>query len=238
MWEDYYINDIWRHGSSDREMREIVSWAYDHHTLKSKKTVSKPCKFNVGDLVRLYAGQAQMKVLNIRTRESGNEIQAEYVSRIGRGYVARNKWRTENDYIHYNTNTNTNANTEKETTEMNGKLYQTNEATPRFGMLLTTNSQGDLVLEMKGAAGAVEVFKANEVTVVTPFTFGVKFGGIGQEYSYLGKEGEVQVGDLLVLDESPRGELTVAKVTGVNTKSSNATKPFKGVKLVTKRIGE
>jgi hypothetical protein len=228
MWEDDYI-DKWRHCSSDREMRKIVSWAYEHYP-----NVSKPCKFNVGDIVRLHAGQARMQVLKIRTRESGNEIQAEYVSRIGRGYVASGKWRSENDYTHYNTNTNT----EKETTEMNGKLYQTNEATPRFGTLLTTNSQGDLVLEMKGAAGAVEVFKANEVTVVTPFTFGVKFGGIGQEYSYLGKEGEVEVGDLLVLDESPRGELNVAKVTGVNTKSSNATKTFKGVKLVTKRIGD
>lgn len=231
MWEDKYINDIWCHGSSDREMREIVSWAYEHNCIDSK-----PCKFKVGDKVRLRAGHALMNVIKVRPYGRGHEIQAEYASKANSRYASQPKWRTAVDFTFYETTQNTTE--QKETNEMNGKLYQTNEATPRFGTLLTTNSQGDLVLEMKGASGAVEVFNANSVTVVTPYTFGVKFGGIGQEYSYLGKEGEVEVGDLLVLDESPRGELNVAKVTGVNTKAGNATKTFKGVKLVTKRLGE
>lgn len=232
MWEDDYISDNWCHGSSDREMREIVAWAYDRTC-----NDSKPCKFKAGDRVRLRAGHALMNVIKVRPYGRGHEIQAEYdASKANSRYASQPKWRTDADFTFFETTQNTN--TQKETNEMNGKLYQTNEATPRFGTLLTTNSQGDLVLEMKGAAGAVEVFNTKSVTVVTPYTFGVKFGGTGQEYSYLGKEGDVELGDLLVLDESPRGELNVAKVTGVNTKSSNATKTFKGVKLVTRRLGE
>lgn len=224
MWEDDYTPDC--------EMREIVAWAYDRNC-----NDSKPCRFKAGDRVRLRAGHALMQINKVRAHNGRNEVQADYVSRARRGYAASLTWRAEIDYVHFD-KIITNTTEQKETNEMNGKLYQTNEATPRFGTLLTTNSQGDLVLEMKGAAGAVEVFNAKSVTVVTPYTFGVKFGGTGQEYSYLGKDGEVEIGDLLVLDESPRGELNVAKVTGVNTKAGNATKTFKGVKLVTRRLGE
>lgn len=231
MWEDDYIIDNWFHGSSDREVREIVARAYGRYC-----DDPNPCKFKAGDRVRLRNGAALMIVIGVRAQGRGHEIQAEYASKANNVYVRQPKWRTDADFTFYETTTNTTK--QKETNEMNGKLYQTNEATPRFGTLLTTNSQGDLVLEMKGAAGAVEVFNASAVTVVTPYTFGVKFGGIGQEYSYLGKDGDVEVGDLLVLDESPRGDLNVARVTGVNTKAGNATKTFKGVKLVTKRLGE
>lgn len=233
MWEDDYINDIWRHGSSDREMREIVSWACDYHT--NKNTKSKPCKFSVGDRVRLVAGEAQMKVLAVRTREYGNEIQADYVSRIGRGYLTSSKWRSERDYVHFNNTSNTHK--EKETTEMKSKLYQTKEETARFGTLLATNSQGKLVLEMKGT-GEVLAFDRDQVEVVMPYTFGVKFPNNNTEYHYLGKDGEVAVNDMVMLDNSPTGKFEIARVTSVNTRSEAATVVFKGSKLLTQRIGD
>lgn len=231
MWEEDYLDNEWRCGSN---FREIVSWKYDQHT--KRNTSSKPCKFNVGDLVRLTAGEAQMKVLKIRTRESGNEMQADYVSRIKRGYVTSTRWRSEHDYTHFNKNTN-NIPTEKENTEMKNKLYQTKEAAARFGMLLATNSQGKLVLEMKGT-GEVLAFDSTEVEVVTPYTFGVKFPNNHTEYHYLGKAGEVEVGDMIMLDSSPVGKFEIARVTSINTRSEVATVIFRGSKLVTQRIGD
>jgi hypothetical protein len=235
MWEDDYINDIWRHGSSDRGMREIVSRAYDYHT--NKTTKAKPCKFNVGDLVRLVAGKAKMKVLGVRTSASGNEIRADYVSRIGRGYVPSRRWRPEHDYVHFNKNTDNETSKEKETTEMKSKLYQTKEETARFGTLLATNSQGKLVLEMKGT-GEVLAFDRDQVEVVMPYTFGVKFPNNHTEYHYLGKDGEVAVNDMVMLDNSSTGKFEIARVTSVNTRSEAATVVFKGSKLLTQRIGD
>lgn len=232
MWEDDYLNDSWRYGSN---MRKLVSWNYDYNTKRNSS--SKPCKFNVGDLVRLTAGEAQMQVLNIRSRPSGNEVQADYVSRIKRGYLTSTKWRSEHDYTYFNNNTTNNIPTEKENTEMKNKLYQTKEATTRFGTLLATNSQGKLVLEMKGT-GDVVAFDSHEIEIVTPYTFGVKFPNNNTEYHYLGKDGEVAVGDMVMLDNSPTGKFEIARVTSVNSRSESATVVFKGSKLVTQRIGD
>jgi hypothetical protein len=65
-----------------------------------------------------------------------------------------------------------------------------------------------------------------------PFTFSVQFNGTTTEHSYLGKEGSVVVGDLLLKTDGTKG-ITIAKVTAVNTKSEKATKYFDGVKLAT-----
>lgn len=233
MWEEDEdrIDRLWEYGSTFNQQ-----WP-DASARAGSRAVGPP-KFNVGDLVRLVQGAAQMKIVERKADGNGNHVKAEYVSRTRSGYSGNLKWRPERDFVFYNKQSEiNNSNKQTENTDMNGKLYQTNEATPRFGTLLVTNSKGQLVLEMKGSAGAVEVFDPKEVTVVTPFTFGVKFQGTGTEYSYLGKEGEVEVGDLLMLDQSPRGEMTIARVTGVNTKSQNATVVFKGVKLVTQRVG-
>ena len=232
MFEDDYLANEWRCGSN---YRELVSWKYDNYSKRS--TSAKPCKFNVGDLVRLTAGEKQMKVLNTRSRPSGNEVQADYVSRINRGYVTSTRWRSEHDYTHFNKNTTNNNPTEKENTEMKSQLYRTKEAAARFGTLLATNSQGKLVLEMKGT-GEVLAFDRNEIEVVTPYTFGVKFPNNHTEYHYLGKAGEVEVGDMVMLDNSPTGKFEIARVTSVDTRSEAATVVFQGSKLVTQRIGD
>jgi len=86
---------------------------------------------------------------------------------------------------------------------------------------------------MKGT-GDLVAYDKNEVELVMPFTFSVQFNGTGTEYSYLGKEGSVKIGDLLLKTDS-KG-ITVAKVTAVDTKSEKATKYFDGVKIVTEAI--
>lgn len=232
MWEDTYLNDIWRHGSSDSEMRTIASWVCDHYE-KTKTEHKTSCKFKVGDHVRLKAGHAKMIVVKVK----GNTIQADYISRKNAGYTGNLKWRSENDYVRFNSIDNTEADEIQEgNTEMKNKLYQTKESTPRFGILLAVNSQGKLVLEMKGS-GDVLAFDKADVEVVMPYTFAVKFPNTGTEYHYLGTEGEVEVNDLVMLDSSPIGKFDIARVTAVNTRSESANVVFKGSKILTKRIG-
>ena len=88
---------------------------------------------------------------------------------------------------------------------------------------------------MKDGSG-VRSFSKKDVEVVMPFTYSVQFNGIGTEYSYLGKEGTVAVGDLLLKTDGTKG-ITIAKVTAVNTKSEKATKYFEGVKIKTEALG-
>jgi hypothetical protein len=115
--------------------------------------------------------------------------------------------------------------------KMKGKLFQTKDGA--FGVGLAVNSKGEYVLEMKGTGDLVAYHK-KDVELVMPFTFSVQFNGTGTEYSYLGKEGSVKIGDLLLKTDS-KG-ITVAKVTAVDTKSEKATKYFDGVKIVTEAI--
>jgi hypothetical protein len=230
VWEDDYLNDIWRHGSSDRDMRSTAYWVCENY---ERKKVSNP-KFKVGDKVRLKKGHALMTIV----KTQGHAVQADYVSRTNAGYRGNLKWRSEADFVLYKEPTKeTLVETLKGNTEMKNKLYQTKEAAPRFGILLAVNSQGKLVLEMKGT-NEVLAFDKDEVEVVTPFTFAVKFPSNNTEYHYLGKDGEVAVGDMLMLDSSPVGKFEIARVTAVNTRSEVANVHFKGVKLVTQRIGD
>jgi uncharacterized protein YodC (DUF2158 family) len=112
------------------------------------------------------------------------------------------------------------------------KLYQTKEETPRFGTLLATNSAGHLVLEMKGS-GAVETFPKSAVEVVHPYTVDIRFPGSSQTYSYLARKGEVEVGDVILVDAE-----RIAKVVKINTKSNRATVNLIGRKLLTMPLGE
>lgn len=232
MWQDEYLNDIWRHGSSDRDMCwDTVRFLKE----KTAKPAASTGKFSVGDTVRLRQGRAMMKIVKTK----GHAVQADYVSRTRAGYAGALKWRPESDFVFYKESDN-NENvieTEERNTDMKNKLYQTREATPRFGTMLAVNSQGKLVLEMKGT-GEVLAFDKNEVEVVMPYTFGIRFPNNNTEYHYLGSEGDLEVGDYVMLDNSPVGKSEIARVTSVNTRSEAATVTFRGVKLLTKRIGD
>lgn len=228
MWEEDFIDRLW----------DQCDYNYTSHRKKAKAKSST--NFKVGDAVRLVSGQSLQHIIGV----DGNRVMAAYPSSSAYSGRSRSsgRWRPASDYVYHSTykhNPDTTQPESKGTNKMTtqNKLYQTNEATPRFGTLLATNSQGKLVLEMKGT-GIPELFDAKEVNVVMPYTFSVVFGSNSTEYSYKGKEGEVELGDLLLLDNSPRGELTVARVVGVNTKSDAATKHFVGVKLHTTPVGK
>jgi hypothetical protein len=111
---------------------------------------------------------------------------------------------------------------------MSKPLYQTKEETPRFGTKLAVNSKGQIVLELKGSGG-VEAFDTDAVEVVMPYTVDVNFIGdaASKTYSFLSKEGDVAVGDLLLAD----GYATLMRVMAVATRSTSATVELKGVKV-------
>lgn len=119
--------------------------------------------------------------------------------------------------------------------KMKGKLFQTKDG--RFGVGLAINSAGKFVLEMKGT-NDLEAFDKKDVELVMPFTFAVKFSTGNTEYQYLGKEGSVKIGDLLLAFDSnhKNGGISIAQVTAVNTKSERATKHFEGVKVLTQPL--
>lgn len=216
MWQDEYLDDIWRHGSSDRES---FSWANEHYQKKSKR--DNP--FKIGDKVMLNSGMTEMTVAAV----AGPNIRAVYSN--GR----EQRWRSHTDYrlVKSKETKETKVKSLGETKMNAGKLYQTKEATPRFGTYLATNSQNKIVLEMKGS-GVPELFDPTDIEVVTPYTYHVQFNGAGKEYAYLGHEGELVAGDLLLKTDGTHG-ISIAKVTRVNTKSEYADKFFDGVKIAT-----
>jgi hypothetical protein len=128
---------------------------------------------------------------------------------------------------------NTNSVEEKGYGKMKGKLFQTKDGA--FGIGLAVNSAGKYVLEMKGT-GDLVAYDKSEVELVMPFTYNVQFNGTGTEYAYLGKEGVVKVGDLLLKTDT-KG-FSIGRVTAVNTKSERATKYFDGAKIMTEALDQ
>lgn len=120
----------------------------------------------------------------------------------------------------------------QEGTEEMAKLYQTNEATPRFGTLLATNSAGLYVLEMKGT-GEVLTFGKKDVEEVKPYTVRVQFVSGSGDYDFLSRKGDVEVGELLLI----KGYDDMARVKAIDTKSDKARVELVGRKVVTAPFG-
>ena len=210
-WADDYVDGI-----LDR------CFDYTPNPRKKQKAKAKQMakRYERGDLVRKKFGTRAIEVVD---PNYGDYFYGRYVhsgTSAGRLHVR--------DVVAYE---DENVAATKGHEKMKGKLFQTKEAEPRFGIGLAINSQGKYVLEMKGT-GDLLPFDKSEIEVVMPFTFNVQFNGAGTEYSYLGKEGTVGVGDLLLKTDGSKG-IVIAKVTAVNTKSEKATKYFDGVKIVT-----
>lgn len=208
-WADDYVDHLLDGYWGDRPNPN------KQHNKKSKQMTQR---LQVGDLVRKKYGSKAIEVV----QEYGNHFYGRYVhsgassGRLSIGDVVR----VENQTVETKGQEN-----------MKGKLFQTKEADVRFGIGLAVNSRGEYVLEIKGT-GDLVAFNKKDIELVMPFTYSVQFNGAGTEYSYLGREGAVQPGDLLLKTDGTKG-ITIAQVTAVNTKSEKATKYFEGVKIKT-----
>jgi hypothetical protein len=192
--------------------------SYNNKSIKKANTMTN--YFQTGDVVRKTNGTRRIKV----DQAYGDCIYGRYLhSGTSTGRIDyRNLVKVEDEVE------------QKGNGSMKGKLFKV-KADDAYGIGLAVDSTGQYVLEMKDGSG-VRSFSKKEVEVVMPFTFSVQFNGVGTEYSYLGKEGSVTVGDLLLKTDSTKG-IIIAKVTEVNTKSERATKHFEGVKIKTEALG-
>lgn len=195
---------------------DALRYSYDDSYPTSYKQA-----FKVGDIVRLKSGEAPQKVIEV----TGHCIRCEYVS--SRKQIG---FRSAADFVKYEYNV-PNEEDKMEDYDMKDKLFKTLE-TGRFGTGLAIDSDGKYVLKMQDN-GNFEAFSESELKRVMPYTFDVEFlsGSTNRanRYSYRGRDGSVQLGDLLILEDSAN----IARVVAVNTESEAATKTFKGRKLQT-----
>lgn len=184
----------------------------------SQSATSYNPMFKVGDIVKLKTGTAPQRVVKVLWSDATwrVEIKCEYLN--SRKELS---FRPETDYELY-------TETTKEHTEehpMKGKLFQTLDGSV-YGEGLVIDGDGKYVLKLNN--GDYKAFTAAELKRVMPFTFDVIFNGMSNKrYSYLGKAGSVEVGDILM----DAKDFTIARVVAVNTESDAATKNFEGVKL-------
>jgi len=112
-------------------------------------------------------------------------------------------------------------------------LFQTNEKEPRYGVKLATNSEGQVVLEMRGESGKVEAFAADKISEVVPYTYKVQNVHSGSNQVFVGSVGLVSNGDIL-LDEDG----AMYRVLDIDTKDRQAKRVFKGSKVMTQPLAK
>ena len=143
--------------------------------------------FKIGDEVRLKTGKSKIIVVGVhyyngngqvenyakRSWRDGPKVQRRpkpgwyiwfsYLSSIH--YKESRKWREAEDFVFYH-----NQPEKEEPIMTKPTLYQTKEEPIRYGTFLTTNSLGQMVLEMKGENGKCEGFAEADIEIVTPHT--------------------------------------------------------------------
>lgn len=211
-------NDLsFLHGnkSTDWQVNSFAS-AVRNHNQPSKRYNQVPCKFSVGDLVRLRGGQAPQRVVEVRDGYGGYQIRCDYLTSR-----KQNAFRHEADFIAIlDIDTET-----KEEDPMKGKLFQTLDGSV-YGEGLVIDGDGKYVLKLNN--GEYKAYASTELKRVMPFTFDAVYSGMaGKRYSFLGKAGSVEVGDILM----DAKDFTILRVVAVGTESDSATKTFEGVKL-------
>jgi hypothetical protein len=146
----------------------------------------EPPKFKTGDEVRLTTGRSKIVVLEVEYYDGNGSISNYYKKDwVRQGPIKKwrpkagwfilfsyhsslhydatyRKWREIEDFEFYQA--------EKEEPMTKPTLYQTKETPVRYGTFLIKNSQGQMVLEMKGVGGHCEAFAEEDIEVVTPFT--------------------------------------------------------------------
>jgi hypothetical protein len=228
--DDGWVNDIWGHGYTNRNHN-------NRHNNKQKKV--KKMKLDEGHKVRLASGKQPLTVLYIGGASGGYHAGRYRVTAQYDGSGAQIT-RFNTDFVLLDDNSD-HTTESKGIDKMKGKLFQTKEETPRFGIGLAVNSQNEYVLEMK-VTGALEAFTmkkgSEQLEVVMPYSFAVKYSTGPQTYQYRGREGSVSVGDLLLSlnSQHAKGGISIAQVVEINTKNDKAVKPFDGMKIVTEPL--
>lgn len=197
--------------------------------------------FRVGDIVRLKGGWTAKEVIAVVHSDDlkcgGYRIEYDKRSRAGHYLVTRYLHyadaqfdddavvRCAEDFIYWDGDDlspeqENNRRHQQKDDETMTKLYQIIGAENRFGTFLATNSEGKIVLEMKGEGGAVASFTKDEIEEVKPYTYrcrvvGAQRAGRGPDYVNLeGEKGAVKKGDLII---RPSG--TIYLVDTVNSRA-------------------
>jgi len=162
-------------------------------------------QFQVNDIVKLKGSSSHQRI----TKVSHHGISTRYLG-SDHGYYDRQS----SDFQLVKPKPKSKSRKKEEPKMTRSTLYQTKEETPRYGTLLTEDSQGRYVLEMKGS-NSVEAFDETEVTEVVPYTVEVEFSGQGSA-DYLVPETSLKKGDVVVAG------IKLGRVTKLGTKSRKA----------------
>lgn len=189
------------------------------------------CPFKAGDEVVLKTGKSKIIVLEVdyfqcscpktsppktkkyRRPRAGWYIRFMYASAMSYHHnngSEHRTWREADDFEFYH----------PQEAILLPKLYQTIKEPILYGTFLTKDSQGNIVLEMKGGGG-VQAYKPSDIEEVLPYTValtryeGGDAGGETRHYAF--KKGALKKGDVLV--HLSNGNLW--KVSELNTKHAS-----------------
>lgn len=184
--------------------------------------LKNPPPFNGGDIVRLKNGAAPQVVRALHPHASCSGlwlIKATYLNDPD-GELYGSSWRAARDYVKLDPDTHedlvVDENKPKRKNDM-PKLYQVNAETDTFGTFLAHNSEGKIVLEMKGDGGKVRAFNKSDLTEVKPYTVALTNSTLSQRHvQYQVVKGSLAVGDLV----SVKGQILT--VAAVDTGASDA----------------
>ena len=206
--------------------------------------------FKVGDLVRLKTGKSPQKVMQVMTRfdRMSYVVRCAYMSDIRYAESCNErvdaycrKTRPESDFVLYE---------EEPIQQLPGvepmaDLYQLKKNSMRFGIAMMNsagqvvrNSQGHMILEMKGENGKVEAFPEDELELVTPYTVNLHRLSLGEskagdQIHVIAEAGQVKKDDVLLELNSGM----IWRVTALDTKCrSPKTNVSKWIKIQTEAI--
>jgi hypothetical protein len=190
------------------------------------------CPFKVGEYVVLKTGTAPQQVTELAYNSFGWFLRARYTRYFTDIEKCAGRWRTVNDFEHYPGDPALHDYDTKKATPMAQcpKIYQTPEATPRYGTLLAINSVGQLVLEIKTGTGVyVEAFDKDKVEEVKPYTI-LCTDHEGRERHFTTTKDKVKENDILL---SEKGLLFVTKI---NTGYAGNAPELKGRRVLTEEL--
>ena len=109
---------------------------------------------------------------------------------------------------------------------------KTKSGKSRFGTKLATNSNGEIVLEIKGTNGSVEAFDPKTITEVAPYTVSA-YDRTGSTFHYTTEKNSVKVGDIIMIGNNID---TCIVIRELDTKSKKPITTLKGIKILTEKL--